>query len=230
MNVAKIVKLKDDERVLRVVRNHWIIHLPGWTFGFLLMALAFFLMMPLFTNGLGGVIAFGLLNFVGLVIVLRTFVVWHWNAFVVTSHRVVDVDQRGFFSRTVSEATYDKVQDVSYAIKGVMGTLLRFGTIELQTAGTSVNLELPHVHDPKEVHHLITESMASLRETSNGGARNEKIAALLEAAAELNDSEARAFVVALQEAVASGHKDVEHAAIDEKDLEWLRRDVKDEEA
>jgi membrane protein YdbS with pleckstrin-like domain len=230
MNVAKIVKLKDDERVLRVVRNHWIVYLPGWAGGFLLMATAFFLMMPLFTSGTGGVVAFALLNAIGLLVAVRTLVVWHWNAFVVTSHRVVDVDQRGFFSRTVSEATYDKVQDVSYAIKGVLGTLLRYGTVELQTAGTSVNLELPHVHDPKDVHHLITESMSALRERSNGGARNEKIAALLEAAAELNDSEARAFVVALQEAVASGHKDVEHAAIDEKDLEWLRRDVKEEEA
>lgn len=230
MNVTKIVKLKDDERVLRVVRNHWIVYLLGWTFGFLLIALAFFLMMPLFTSGIGGVVTFGILNLIGAVIVARTFVVWHWNAFIVTSHRVVDVDQRGFFSRTVSEATYDKVQDVSYAIKGIMGTLLRFGTIELQTAGTTVNLELPNVHDPKEVHHLITEAMSALKAKSNGGARNEKIAALLEAAAELNDSEARAFVVALQEAVASGHKDVEHAAIDEKDLEWLKRDVKDEES
>ncbi len=229
MNVAKIVRLKDDEQVLRVVRNYWIVYLPAWTLAFLVVAAAFFFMLPLFKAGGWGIGAFAVLNAVGAFVALRTYVVWRWNAFVVTTHRVVDVDQRGFFSRTVSEAAFDKIQDVSYAIKGVLGTLLKFGTIELQTAGNATNLELQDVHDPKELHHLITESMASHKDKANGGARSETIAALLDAAAELNDSEARAFIVALQEAVASGKEGVEHAAMDEKDLEWLKRDVKDDE-
>lgn len=230
MNVAKIVRLKDDEQVLRVVRNYWIVYLASWAFAFLLAAVAFFFMLPLFKAGWWGIGAFALLNAAGVLIALRTYVVWRWNAFVVTTHRVVDVDQRGFFSRTVSEAAFDKIQDVSYSIKGVIGTLLKFGTIELQTAGNATNLELQDVRDPKELHHLITESMASHRDKANGGARSEKIAALLDAAAEFNDSEARAFIVALQEAVASGKEGVEHAAMDEKDLEWLKREVKDDES
>ncbi|MEY4744451.1 MAG: hypothetical protein RL272_396 [Candidatus Parcubacteria bacterium] len=230
MNVPKIVRLKDDEKVLRVVRNYWIVYAPSWALGFLCIAAAFFFMLPLFKLGWFGLGAFCALNAAGLLIAARTYMVWRWNAFVVTTHRVVDVDQRGFFSRTVSEATFDKIQDVSYAIKGVLGTLLRFGTIELQTAGNSTNLELQDVRDPKELHHLITESMASHKDKANGGARSEKIAALLDAASEFNDSEARAFVVALQEAIASGKEGVEHAAMDEKDLEWLKRDVKDDAA
>ncbi|HSD11981.1 MAG TPA: PH domain-containing protein, partial [Patescibacteria group bacterium] len=208
----------------------WIVYSASWASAFLLIAIAFFFMLPLFKAGAWGIGVFAFLNAVGCLIALRTYVVWRWNAFVVTSHRVVDVDQRGFFSRTVSEATYDKIQDVSYAIKGVVGTLLKFGTIELQTAGNATNLELQDVRDPKELHHLITESMAAHRDKANGGARSEKIAALLDAAAELNDSEARAFIVALQEAVASGKEGVEHAALDEKDLEWLKREVKDDES
>lgn len=229
MNVSKIVKLKDDERVLRVVRNYWIVYAPAWTAGFACVAAAFFLMLPLFSLGWGGIGVFAALNAVGLLVAARATMVWYWNAFIVTTLRVVDVDQRGFFSRTVSEATYDKIQDVSYAIKGVIGTVFRFGTIELQTAGSTTNLELHDVHDPKELHHVITQAMASHRDKANGGARSEKIAALLDAAAELNGSEARAFVVALQEAIASGSPDVEHAAMDEKDLEWLKRDVKDDD-
>lgn len=229
MNVSKIVRLKDDEKVLRVVRNYGLVYAPSALFAFLLVAASFFFMLPLFKAGWWGLGAFAALNVIGLFIALRTAMVWHWNAFIVTSNRVVDIDQRGFFSRTVSEADFDKIQDVSYSIKGMVGTLLKFGTIELQTAGNATNLELQNVHDPKELHHLITESMHHHKDKANGGARSEKIAVLLDAAAELNDSEARAFIVALQAAVASGEKGVEHAMLEEKDLEWLKRDVKEGE-
>jgi len=229
MNVSKIIKLKDDEKVMRVVRNYGIVYAPSVVISFLLVATAFFFMLPLFKAGWWGLAVFAVLNLVGLVIALRTAMVWHWNAFIVTSSRVIDIDQRGFFSRTVSEADYDKIQDVSYSIKGMLGTLLKFGTVELQTAGSSTNLELQNVLEPKELHHLITESMHRHKDKANGGARSEKIALLLDTAAELNDSEARAFIVALQAAIASGEKGVEHAMMDEKDLEWLKREVKDDE-
>ena len=227
MNVSKVIRLKDGEQVLRVVRNFWVVYAAPFAFAFLLVAAAFFFMLPLFKAGVWGVAGFAALNAVGFFFALRAGWVWYWNAFIVTSERIVDVDQRGFFHRTVSEAAFDKVQDVSYAIKGMLGTILRFGTIEIQTAGNATNLELQHVHDPKELHHLITDAMHHHKDRSNGGARSEKIALLLDAAAELNDSEARAFIVALQSAIAEGNAAAEHAALDEADLEWLRRDVKE---
>lgn len=229
MNVAKVIKLKDDERVLRVVRNFWLVYAAPFILAFLFVAGAFFFMLPLFKAGLWGLVAFAALNAIGLLIALRAGWVWYWNSFIVTTDRIVDVDQRGFFSRTVSEAAFDKVQDVSYAIKGLWGTLLRFGTIEIQTAGNATNLELQHVHDPKDLHHAITDAMHRHKDRANGGARSEKIALLLDAAAELNDSEARAFIVALQSAIAEGNPAAQHAALDEADLEWLKRDVKDVE-
>ncbi|HTM68774.1 MAG TPA: PH domain-containing protein [Candidatus Binatia bacterium] len=230
MDAAKVIRLKDDEKVLCVVRNYWLVYSAPALGAVLLLTAAYFFMLPLFKFGRWGVAGFALLNVIGLFIAARAAWVWHWNAFIVTSDRVVDVDQRGFFSRTVSEADFDKIQDVSYAIKGMAGTILRFGTIEIQTAGNSTNLELQDVHDPKELHHLITDAMHRHKDRANGGARSEKIAMLLDAAAELNDSEARAFIVALQAAIASGNAGVEHAAMDEADLEWLKRDVKDAEA
>ncbi len=227
MNVGRVIKLKDDEKVLRVVRNHWITYAFRWVLAFLFIAAPFFFMLPLFSLGAGGLAAFAASALVGLALGVRTFVLWFWNAFIVTSHRVVDIDQRGFFDRTVSEAVYDKIQDVSYSIKGIWGTIFRFGVVELQTAGASANLALPHVAEPKDVHHLITETMAAYLNRANGGARNEKIASLLETASDLSDSEARAFLVALQEAVKSG-EGREDRSIDDADLSWLKRDIRDD--
>lgn len=202
MKIESVIKLKDDEKVLRVVRGYWFVLVPRAALAFLMVAVPFFFMYPLFSAGTWGAGIFAFSVFVGTIFALRLLYLWFWNAFLVTNHRVIDVDQRGVFSRTVSEATYDKIQDVSFTVHGVWGTMFGFGKLDLQTAGSSTNLELAHVKDPKEMHHLITETMGTFRGTSAApSGRDEKVGALLEAASELKDAEARAFLLSLQEAM-----------------------------
>ena len=224
MNIKNVVKLKEGETVIRVVRNSWIAYFFPSFLAFFLIAAPFFFMIPLFSLQTLGVSVFLFSIAAGSIYGLRVFVSWYWNAFVITSQRVVDIDQRGFLSRTVSEATYDKIQDVSFSIKGFWGTLCNFGIIVVQTAGATTNLELPSVDDPKEIHHLITETMASHHHQLNGGARSERVAALLDAASDLNDTEARAFLVALQEAILAGKKQSKDKPVDVIDV-WTRRSI-----
>lgn len=215
MKIDKVIKLKQGEAVLRIVRHYGLTFAPKAAFGFLLIAAPFFFMLPIFSLGGYGVVVFIVAVLAGLLYSLRVLMEWHWNAFVITTRRVVDIDQHGFFRRTVSEAPYDKIQDVSYAINGAFGTMLGYGAITVQTAGSQVNLELPGVKNPKEVHHLITETAALQVSKGNGGVRSQKVAHLLDAAADLSDAEARAFLVAIQEAVTSTSKpDVKVREID----------------
>jgi uncharacterized membrane protein YdbT with pleckstrin-like domain len=204
MKIENAIKLKDGEKILRVVRGFWLVHLPRSLFAFLLLAVPFFFMYPLFSAGTPGVVAFVVCVTVGTTYGLRLLYGWFWNAFIITNHRVIDIDQRGFFSRTVSEASYDKIQDVSFTVHGVWGTMFGFGKLDLQTAGSSANLELPDVKDPKDAHHVVTEAMGAFRGTSPAVGRSEKVDALLGAASELKDAEARAFLVSLQEAMKDG--------------------------
>lgn len=202
MNIESVIKLKDDEKVLRVVRGYWLVQMPRAALAFLLFALPFFFVFPLFSRGRWGIGVFAFSVLVGTLYALRLLYLWFWNAFLVTNHRVIDVDQRGLFSRTVSEATYDKIQDVSFTVNGVWGTMFGFGKLDLQTAGSSTNLELAHVREPKEIHHLITETMGAFRGTAAApSGRDGKVGALLEAASELQDAEARAFLLSLNEAM-----------------------------
>ncbi len=221
MNVRGVIKMKEGERVLRIVRQYWIVYLLGMTVAFILIASPFFFMVPLLSLGKSGVFAFALSFLVGTLYGFKLFYVWYWHAFIITSQRVIDVDQHGFFHRVVSEATYEKIQDVSYAIKGVAGTLLKMGSLVIQTAGSNTNLELSHIRDPKDVHHLVTETMQAFQTSSRGGARSEKVAHLLDAASDLSDAEARAFLVAIQEAVAEPRS----LGWKQKDVEGLMRDI-----
>jgi len=196
--------LKEGESVLRIVRRFGLTYAAHLLLVMFLVCAPFFFMIPLFSLRSWGLASFLTSLFVGLLFGARLFMEYYWNAFIITTRRVIDVDQRGFFHRTVSEAPYEKVQDVSFTIEGVLGTIFRFGTIVVQTAGTHVNLELTHVRHPQGIHHLITETAAALQAESSGGVRSQKVAHLLDTAADLSDSEARAFLVALQEAVSHG--------------------------
>ncbi len=225
MNVAKIIEMKQGERVLRVARNYWLTYLPKWFVAFFFVLLAFFLMYPLLQRGTWGIALFSVLNVIGVWVAVHTLVRQYWNAFIITNMRVVDIDQRGFFNRLVSEASFDKIQDISYSVRGVLGTVFNFGNVQLRTAGSSSTLDLMRVHDPKSLHHLIAEAIAKQR-THGAGSREEKIASLLDAANELSESEARAFMQSLQQAISKGS--VGHRTGERKDLEeeldWYRDD------
>lgn len=225
MNVDKVIIRKEGEAVLRVVRRYWLTFLPKAFVAFVLFGVPLFFMVPLFRTGTPGKVAFLALLALGFLYGIRVLVEWRWNVFIVTTRRVVDVDQRGVFRRTVSEAPYDRIQDVSFSVKGVWGTVFRFGSVVVQTAGTNVNLELSDVKDPKAVHHLITETM-SVRQANDavGTGRAEE---LLQAASSLSDAEARAFLVALQGAVRRpGSSEGSRRSAD--DVEAFMRDDEDE--
>ncbi len=229
MNVAKIIEMKQGERVLRVARNFWFTYVPQWLIAFFFILLAFFLMYPLFQRGIWGIVLFSALNAVGVWLALRTLVRHYWNAFIITNLRVVDIDQRGFFSRLVSEASFDRIQDISYSVRGVLGTVFNYGTVCLRTAGASATLDLMNVRDPKTLHHLIAEAMAKQRGHA-GSNREEKIASLLDAANDLSESEARAFMQSLQQAISKGsvgHHTGERQDL-EKDLGWFKGKEDDE--
>jgi uncharacterized membrane protein YdbT with pleckstrin-like domain len=56
---------------------------------------------------------------------------------IVTSERIIDVDQRGLFNREVNTLSISNIEDVSYKKSGFWGTLLDFGNVIVQTAGNS---------------------------------------------------------------------------------------------
>jgi len=149
--------LKDDEHLIRVIRTYPLTFFwPGF-FSLVFLLLPFFIMIPLFNIGVFGLILFGLMLLLGLILTIRTIIIAYFNCLIITDRRVIDWDQRGMFEKVISEAEYDKIQDISYRVKGVFGTTLRFGTIQIQTAGSAPVLELRHVRHPQKIQSLISD-------------------------------------------------------------------------
>ncbi len=220
MNVAKVIRIKDGEGVVRVIRRYWLTALPQALLAAALVYAPFFFMVPLLSMGTWGLVVLGTCVTAGFLYAVRAAVIWRWNVFVITTHRIVDIDQRGLFDRMVSEAPHDRIQDVSYRVRGIFGHIFGYGTISLQTAGNAMNLEIRGIADPREVHHVITEQMR--RDVPDGGGvRSAKVARLLEAASDMTDAEARAFISALQEAL----KGTKRLGWSGKDVEELYADT-----
>ncbi len=110
MNLVRLIQQKPDERIIAVYRIYGLTKIGSIILFFILIILPFFLLTPLASRGLIGLIIFLLwllgAGFYGA----RQLILWYFNVFVVTDRRAVDIDQRGFFDRLVSELSHQKIQ------------------------------------------------------------------------------------------------------------------------
>ena len=155
MHLTKRFNLRPDERVVAVVRRSVLAYIGPASLALLSCFLAFFLIVPLFARGRFGVSIFVLLLVLGVLMLFRTGWFWYWTAFVVTNTRIIDTDQRGIFHRRISEVRFEKVEDVSIEIRGIMATLFHLGSVRVQTSGAQSTIELRTVPRPEIVHELL---------------------------------------------------------------------------
>jgi hypothetical protein len=134
----------EDEEVLYVFRKHPIVMRKGLIIGMLAIL---FGTVPALFDPQYSVYFIGLLSgmAVGGLIFLPSWVTWHFSVFIVTDKRLIQITQKGFFSRTVIDMGLSQIQMVNYQIAGLQETLLGFGTIMMQTfVGDLVIHEVPH--------------------------------------------------------------------------------------
>jgi uncharacterized membrane protein YdbT with pleckstrin-like domain len=151
-------QLNEGEEVLAVIRRHPALLIPPLGLAIILILADFFFLAWLFAHGQFGAISFFLTLVIALLIGIRSLYLWRMNVVALTNHRVIDIDQRGLFERRVAEAALDKIQDVRYIIRGLWATLFSFGTVIVQTAGSTTSIEANGIHRPVEVQRLITDA------------------------------------------------------------------------
>jgi uncharacterized membrane protein YdbT with pleckstrin-like domain len=77
------------------------------------------------------------------------------DVWIVTDKRIIDSTQHGFFSRSVSELHLSRVQDISVKVDGLFQSLLKFGDLVIQTAGTENKFDFRQIPNPNEVKNQI---------------------------------------------------------------------------
>lgn len=155
--IEDVLLLKDDERVKTVTRRHLVTLFPGLFLALILIVMPFFLLFSLFAWGIPGVAIFFTALIAGLCIAFRTLLLWDSDVLIVTSLRLVDVDQRGLFSRIVSETPLASIQHVTWSKKGIIESVFRLGTIKVQTQSVTTAIEAQRIPHPQLIHELIND-------------------------------------------------------------------------
>jgi len=162
VDINKIINLKENERILLVVRRYWLTLLPivfrRILFLFLFLILGFwFWGWELFTSFYPALLFFGILVFV-LVSLIYEWLIWYQDIYIITNKRIINIQRNSLFSTTISEAGLDKIQDVTFKIEGVFQTFFNYGTVMVQTASSIGVLNLEDVENPSLLVEKIREA------------------------------------------------------------------------
>jgi uncharacterized membrane protein YdbT with pleckstrin-like domain len=84
------------------------------------------------------------------------------DACVLTSKRVIDIEQGGFFNRESSVFLLTHIQDITVVTPGFFATIFGYGTLIIQTAGER-QFEVPYINRPHNAKRLITEAIEKAR-------------------------------------------------------------------
>jgi uncharacterized membrane protein YdbT with pleckstrin-like domain len=162
--MAKVQAARQDfegqrpgEEVLFVFRRHIIAMRKG--FYLLLIPFALTSIPPLiwqnnlelFLLPVGGLA-------LGLVLFFYHYIMWYFTVYIVTSQRIRQVTQRGFFGKDVVELRLSKIQNISYNIPGFSGEIMGFGTIVIQTFVG--DLVIKNVEHPDKTFHKLQNAVA----------------------------------------------------------------------
>jgi hypothetical protein len=151
--------LAKDETVIRKVRRHWVALAPvivaAVFISFATVGMTY--LYSRYRNNLPSTLTpTGLFVFDALMIGLAIALVYagFWinarNFLVLTNQHLVRVEQRGLFSRSVSQLSLSRVQDVSGNVPGFIATVLAYGDLTVETAGTEDNFVFSTIYAPAE--------------------------------------------------------------------------------
>jgi len=99
---------------------------------------------------------------------LLGFVNLYFDIVILTNKRIVDINQNGLFNRTIDELDILHVEDVSAKVTGFFGTMLDFGCVEIQTAGTARNFIFTNIPHPREFTQKLTSEYKRLISSPSG--------------------------------------------------------------
>lgn len=147
--------LRDGERLIMTLHRHWIILVFHFLYMLILIVTTTFLLVyrESIMSITGGAIFWGAISLFW--IVFLTFILLDWindelDLFIITDTRIIGIDQISALSRSVSECSLDRVQEVNAHTAGILQTIFGFGDVHIRTASETSNMVIRYAPDPIE--------------------------------------------------------------------------------
>lgn len=98
--------------------------------------------------------------FVFLVLTI-TYASYHWLLWsisnsILTNKRLIKIDQKGIFNKSVQELQLDRILDITYEQKGMAANMAHYGT--LHVIGIGLTIDIYHVAHPAQARDMILDA------------------------------------------------------------------------
>jgi len=166
-HLDRLPNKRPDERVIMFLRRQWF----AWAF--ILAAAAFLLAVPTLIGAYYWDRVTVLLSHPALgplvIVIASAYVLSIWlfsfleftdfylDTWIITTHRVINIEQKGLFNRIASELHLSAVQDVTSDVRGIVNTFFDFGDVFVQTAAEKERFVFKGIDHPERVKELIVK-------------------------------------------------------------------------
>ncbi len=103
---------------------------------------------------------------------MMLFNIWtnyYLDTWMLTTKRLIATDHVRLFHRTVATFRLERMQDVIVTTNGIIPTLLKFGNLQIQTAGEEGNFEIRGIGNPEKLKSEILEAAGKASKEMYGG-------------------------------------------------------------
>ena len=153
------LNLDPGETILLEVRRHWFVFL---TRNIVLVVAPFVPLVAFFVPFIRasiisplGIFFYSLWFLLFWVFFFVKWTNYYLDVWFVTETRIIDVEQKSLFDREVSNLRFDRIQDISVEVHGVIATFLNFGDLHIKTAAEDSGFFMEDAAHPEAVREVI---------------------------------------------------------------------------
>lgn len=161
MSLRALPNQENGEATILFLRRHWIdlAYVVFFTLFLLAVPAAIYAVFQYAGVAMMGdafwgpivVLLFSTYLLVVAVITMAQVTDYFLDMWVVTNERIINIEQKGLFARTVSELRLNQIQDITSEMHGFLGTFLTFGSVFIQTAGERERFIFKNIDNPDEI-------------------------------------------------------------------------------
>lgn len=158
----------DSEEIIFLIREH-VVLITIKAISLILIAFLLIITKSLIQSSIDSSLIYNIfntavysVNLILLTIFTMMFHNYYLSIQIVTSKRIIDIDQTGLFKREVNELYFNEIQNITYKQNGMLALLFNFGDVIVETAGEQSKVEtsgfvFDSVANPQKVSEKISE-------------------------------------------------------------------------
>lgn len=157
MREIDFVQLGRHEELLGIIRRSLRSRWWRYLFALVWLLTPFFFFYPLIKFGAFGFVIFALLIVFSVLNAVARWREWFFTMFVITDSRIIDIEHRGLFKRSIEELKIEEISDVTVR-QGSIQKIFSLGIVHVQTiVSMKFDLELSGVARPNHVRDLLVD-------------------------------------------------------------------------